>query len=456
MSWLNTKNRPSNDGGKAMEKEIRLAAAGASLQATLQAPPSPRGVVVFAHGSGSSRFSPRNRQVAEGLHAAGLATVLLDLLTPEEEAEDRRTSQWRFNLPLLGQRLTGAVDGLHEEAIGMASVSVGLFGASTGAAAALITASERPETIRALVSRGGRPDLAFDALPRVRCPTLLIVGERDREVLALNARASKVLTAPHRLVIVSGASHLFEEPGALEAVTTLAKDWFCDHLISFPMPFHPPLWTSRQEAGAALAARLQACEWPKGKTVLLALPRGGVAVGAEVARRLGLPLATWSVRKVADPSWPELAIGAVAAGGVVVWRDGGEGGAQKRERMARQQGWLQEEESELARRQALFGDPDPKQLHGSHLVVIDDGIATGMTVRAALLSLQRLQPASLTLAVPVVDREVAEELTPLVNRLETLALVDDLRAVGMWYGEFNQLSDGEVIALLGETRPFSV
>ncbi|MEB3305309.1 MAG: phosphoribosyltransferase family protein [Cyanobacteriota bacterium] len=222
------------------------------------------------------------------------------------------------------------------------------------------------------------------------------------------------------------------------------------------MPFHPPLWTSRQEAGAALAARLQACEWPKGKTVLLALPRGGVAVGAEVARRLGLPLATWSVRKVADPSWPELAIGAVAAGGVVVWRDGGEGGAQKRERMARQQGWLQEEESELARRQALFGDPDPKQLHGSHLVVIDDGIATGMTVRAALLSLQRLQPASLTLAVPVVDREVAEELTPLVNRLETLALVDDLRAVGMWYGEFNQLSDGEVIALLGETRPFSV
>jgi putative phosphoribosyl transferase len=124
--------------------------------------------------------------------------------------------------------------------------------------------------------------------------------------------------------------------------------------------------------------------------------------------------------------------------------------------MARQQGWLQEEERELARRQALFGDPDPQQLHGRHLVVIDDGIATGMTVRAALLSLQRLQPASLTLAVPVVDREVAEQLAPLVNRVETLALVDDLRAVGMWYEEFNQLSDGEVIALLGETRPFSV
>jgi putative phosphoribosyl transferase len=159
---------------------------------------------------------------------------------------------------------------------------------------------------------------------------------------------------------------------------------------------------------------------------------------------------------VADPSWPELAIGAVAAGGVMVWRDGGERAAHNQERLARQQGWLQEEERELARRQALFGDPDPHHLQGRHLVVIDDGIATGMTVRAALLSLKRLQPASLTLAVPVVDREVAEELAPLVNRLEALALVDDLRAVGLWYEDFNQLSDGEVIALLGQNRPFSV
>jgi putative phosphoribosyl transferase len=439
-----------------MEKEIRLASAGVSLQVTLQGPPSARGVVMFAHGSGSSRFSPRNRRVAEGLQSAGLATVLLDLLTPEEEAEDRRTAQWRFNIPLLGQRLTGAVDGLREEGIGMASVSLGLFGASTGAAAALITASERPESIRALVSRGGRTDLAFQALPHVRCPTLLIVGELDREVLALNARAIRILPATHRLAIVSGASHLFEEPGALEVVTSLAKDWFCEHLTPAPMAFQPPLWTSRQEAGAALAARLQHDDLPQGKTVLLALPRGGVAVGAEMARRLGLPLATWSVRKVADPSWPELAVGAVAAGGVVVWRVGGEGGAHRQERMARQQGWLEQEERELARRQVLFGDPPPEQLRGRHLVVIDDGIATGMTVRAALLSLQRLQPASLTLAVPVVDREVAEELAPLVNRLEALALVDDLRAVGQWYQDFNQLSDGEVIALLKENRPFSV
>jgi putative phosphoribosyl transferase len=439
-----------------VDKDIRLSASGVSLMATLQEPPSARGVVVFAHGSGSSRFSPRNRRVAEGLHAAGLATVLLDLLTPEEEAEDRLTSQWRFNIPLLGQRLTSVVDGLRTEEIGMASMPVGLFGASTGAAAALMTASDRPDTIRALVSRGGRPDLAFQVLPRVRCPTLLIVGELDREVMALNRQAIRRLSVPHRLAIISGATHLFAEPGALETVTALAKDWFREHLMPAPMVFHPPLWRSRQEAGAALADRLRAQEWPTEQTVLLALPRGGVPVGAEVARRLGLPLATWSVRKVADPSWPELAIGAVAAGGVMVWRDGGERAAHNQERLARQQGWLQEEERELARRQALFGDPDPHHLQGRHLVVIDDGIATGMTVRAALLSLKRLQPASLTLAVPVVDREVAEELAPLVNRLEALALVDDLRAVGLWYEDFNQLSDGEVIALLGQNRPFSV
>jgi putative phosphoribosyl transferase len=197
-----------------------------------------------------------------------------------------------------------------------------------------------------------------------------------------------------------------------------------------------------------LAARLSAWDWPKGQTVVLALPRGGVPVGAEVARSLGVPLATWSVRKVADPAWPELAIGAVAAGGVVVWREGGE--------RARAQDWLQEEERELARRQGLFGDPDPHQLQGRHLVVIDDGIATGMTVRAALLSLQRLQPASLTLAVPVVDREVAKDLASLVNRLEALALVENLNAVGQWYEDFDQLSDGDVIALLRENRSFPV
>lgn len=219
------------------------------------------------------------------------------------------------------------------------------------------------------------------------------------------------------------------------------------------MAHSPPLWITREEAGAELAARFHSWGMPREQTLLLALPRGGVPVAAAMARRLHWPLATWSVRKVADPSWPELAIGAVAAGGVVVWRDGRNQGAYAGEGLARRQGWLEKEERELARRQALFGDPPPEQLQDRHLVVVDDGIATGMTVRAALLSLQRCRPASLTLAVPVVDRDVVADLDPLVDRLEALAVVDDLRAVGLWYRDFGQLSDGEVLELLQPNAP---
>jgi putative phosphoribosyl transferase len=214
------------------------------------------------------------------------------------------------------------------------------------------------------------------------------------------------------------------------------------------MALVPPLWRNRTEAGKALATRFQAWDKATAHTLLLALPRGGVPVAAAMADTLGWPLATWSVRKVADPSWPELAIGAIAAGGVVVWREAGQRAATVREEQARRHGWLRLEEVELARRQALFRDPDPQTLRQRHLVVVDDGIATGMTVRAALLSLRRCEPASLTLAVPVVDRQVVGDLQPLVDRLEALAVVEDLRAVGLWYQDFEQLSDQRVLALL--------
>jgi putative phosphoribosyl transferase len=210
----------------------------------------------------------------------------------------------------------------------------------------------------------------------------------------------------------------------------------------------PPLWRHREDAGKALALRFQHWDKPREQTLLLALPRGGVPVAAAMADALGWPLACWSVRKVANPASPEVAIGAIAAGGVVVWRNGASQGARDREAQARRHGWLGLEERELARRRDLFGDPEPQTLRGRHLVVVDDGIATGMTVRAALLSLGRCDPASLTLAVPVVDREVMGELNPLVDRLEALAVVDDLRAVGLWYGEFEQLTDQQVLALL--------
>lgn len=216
------------------------------------------------------------------------------------------------------------------------------------------------------------------------------------------------------------------------------------------MTLHPPLWRNRHQAGVALAEQLWPSAGQRRDNWVIALPRGGVPVAVAVAERLRCPVATWSVRKVADPQWPELAIGAIAHGGVTVWRNGH--AAASREAMARQRGWLEAQERELLRRQRLFGDPLPEELQGRQLIVVDDGIATGMTVKAALLSLRQLQPRSLTLAVPVVDRAVARELAGLVDHFEAGALVDQLEAVGMWFEAFDQLSDREVLELLEKSR----
>lgn len=208
---------------------VRIPGAGVVLDADLRIPGRAAGLVVFAHGSGSSRFSRRNRQVAESLEAHGFATLLLDLLTREEEAVDERTRKYRFDIERLGRRVVAAVDwaGTHQDT---KELAVCCFGASTGAAAALIAAAERPDRVRAVVSRGGRPDLADDALRLVRAPTLLIVGGLDEEVIELNRRAMQHMSAPTQLEIVPGATHLFEEPGTLEQVCQLAGAWCTRHL----------------------------------------------------------------------------------------------------------------------------------------------------------------------------------------------------------------------------------
>jgi len=202
---------------------------GVALDADLVVPPDADGVVVFAHGTGSGRHSPRNRRVASVLVEAGLATLLMDLLTQEEEARDRAGGELRFDVAMLGERAVAAVDWLAEHEA-TAGLPVGAFGASTGAAAALIAAAERPERVRAVVSRGGRPDLAAAALDRVRAPTLLIVGALDTAVIEMNREAMRGLSAETELEIVDGASHLFEEPGALDQVAALARDWLVARL----------------------------------------------------------------------------------------------------------------------------------------------------------------------------------------------------------------------------------
>jgi len=211
------------------ERPVRVLAGPVELEGNQDVPEGAVGIVLFAHGSGSGRHSPRNRYVARVLRGAGLATLLIDLLTPDEEELDLRTGRLRFDIGLLAERLAGATDWLMVNR-DTRDLRIGYFGASTGAGAALVAAAKRPQKVGAIVSRGGRPDLAGDALPLVEAPTLLIVGGNDEPVIGMNKEAFAQMRVEKRLEIVPRATHLFEEPGALEKVAQLAASWFAHHL----------------------------------------------------------------------------------------------------------------------------------------------------------------------------------------------------------------------------------
>lgn len=211
------------------EQLVQVSADTVTLEGSLGIPDGAESIILFAHGSGSSRHSPRNRFVAQYLQEAGLATLLIDLLTPAEEDVDRQTGQLRFDVGLLAERLVGATDWLWQYP-DTRPLNIGYFGASTGAAAALIAATERPDVVGAIVSRGGRPDLARARLPLVKTPTLLIVGSYDKVVIEQNKQALTLLQTEKQIEIVLGAGHLFEEPGTLEEVARLAERWFQHHL----------------------------------------------------------------------------------------------------------------------------------------------------------------------------------------------------------------------------------
>lgn len=216
------------------DEEVFIRTGSVTVPGNLTIPSHPKGVVVFAHGSGSSRLSPRNRQVAQTLNDAGIATLLFDLLTPSEERDRRNV----FNVRLLSSRLVDAVRWV-ENRTGTSELPLGLFGASTGAAAALVAATEPGLNVRAVVSRGGRPDLAGRALLSIDAPTLLIVGGEDHAVLELNRLASSAIPAECRLAVVTGATHVFEEPGTLDEAARLARDWFLDRLHPTPSEVTP-------------------------------------------------------------------------------------------------------------------------------------------------------------------------------------------------------------------------
>lgn len=233
------------------ERPLTIVAGNVVLSGDLTLSKGAEGLVVFVHGSGSSRLSSRNRHVAAVLAEAGLATLLMDLLTPSEEMEDERAGRLRFNIPLLADRVVATLDWLGTESE-LAGLRVGCFGASTGAAAALIATAQRPARVHAVVSRGGRPDLAGEHLQSVRAPALLIVGGADSVVLELNESAYRELRCVKRLAVVAGATHLFEEPGALDRVALLAREWFSQHLSGPPSPNGSTRTTGSRETRTTL------------------------------------------------------------------------------------------------------------------------------------------------------------------------------------------------------------
>jgi len=433
-----------------MTQQVSIPSDSVRLEGELIIPTAAAGVVVFAHGSGSSRLSPRNQFVARILRESQIGTLLLDLLTEDEAAYRDNV----FDIDFLAHRLSDATRWLkgRREAQGLA---LGYFGASTGAAAALAAAAQNPE-VQAVVSRGGRPDLALRHLADVRAPTLLIVGGNDYGVIELNEKAYRALRCEKSLKIVPGATHLFEEAGALEQVAELASDWFKRHLKTQEanelIARETMVYSTRTQAGAMLARRLT--PYANLNVVVLGVPRGGLPVAKEVADALGAPLDVVVVRKLGAPGQPELGIGAVV--------DGDRPRAIFNQDIIEHLGVSDEyidaeiarQLKEVKRRETAYRGGRAKiPLTGKTVIVVDDGIATGSSMRAALRGVRRQKPKRLILAVPVAPVDTIEALASEADEIVCLETPENFFAVGQFYRDFHQVTDDEVKTILHTRQP---
>ena len=428
------------DEPQSKPKPVRIPPLG--LEGLLVVPHRAAGLVIFAHGSGSGRHSVRNNEVASGLRQAGLATLLLDLLRPEEEAARANV----FDIELLASRLAAATDWARGRPQ-LEPLPIGYFGASTGAAGALVAAA-RDANIRAIVSRGGRPDLAADVLAKVKAATLLIVGGADIAVLDGNRAAFEALQCAKEFIVVPGAGHRFEEPGALQQVVCHARRWFLRFLAPRRLPpSGHVVFADRRDAGRQLAAALT--RFKDEHPLVLALPRGGVPVAFEVAQTLGAPLDVALVRKIGAPGHAELGLGAVV--------DGKDPQMILNEEVVRlvrpKPGYLQSEKArqlqELERRRRLYRDGRPAPaVEGRTVIVVDDGIATGGSAKAVLRALSVQHAGKLVLAVPVAPADTLEALASEADETVCLAVPEPFFAVGEHYEDFTQTTDEEVLRLL--------
>jgi predicted phosphoribosyltransferase/pimeloyl-ACP methyl ester carboxylesterase len=415
------------------------------LAGLLAVPEEAIGLVIFAHGSGSGRFSPRNNQVARKLQEAGLATLLPDLLKEGEERDRRNV----FDIPLLAERLKEVTDWA-DALPATTGLPIGYFGASTGAGAALLAASQFNGRVGAVVSRGGRPDLAMAALPYVHAPTLLLVGSLDTQVLDLNRAALAQLRCDKKLVVILGASHLFEEAGTLDQVVSEASHWFSDHLRAVGQAIHLP-FSDRRAAGRLLGEAL--ARFKGEHPLILALPRGGVPVAFEVAKALDGDLDLLLVRKLGAPGHEEFGIGAIVDGESpqIVLNDEAMRLLRLPASYVEREAGRQLAELERRRYEYLEGR-SPMAAQNRTVIVVDDGIATGGTVRAALRGIRSKQPRKLILAIPIAPSDTLATLGDECDEIVCLATPDPFHAVGIHYADFNQTTDAEVKQLLGAAR----
>jgi predicted phosphoribosyltransferase/dienelactone hydrolase len=421
---------------------VRVVVGPHHLEGLLGRPPDAKGLVIFAHGSGSGRFSPRNNHVARRLEAAGFATLLMDLLSSDEEADRSNV----FDIELLASRVVEATDWARSRPA-LSQLPIAYFGASTGGGAALAAAAMNPGHVSAVVSRGGRPDLAGDSLPQVEAPTLLLVGSRDEQVLELNRRAMARMNCTVELCVVPGAGHLFEEPGTLDYVVRQATSWFEHFATARPAEAIELPFPDRRKAGQLLADQL--LRFREDHPLVLALPRGGVPVAFEVAEKLDADLDLLLVRKIGAPHHPEYGIGAVVDGQkpqvlideAIVANLGVPSGYIHNETHRQ----LREIER---RREEYLGGRKPLLVTGRTVIVVDDGIATGSTVRAALRAVRQQNPAKLVLAVPVGAPDSVLSLQRECDEVLCLVTPDPFYAVGAHYEDFAQTSDEEVRQLL--------